>query len=1014
MKTRLGKMLACLFAGIVTVSAADYTIFAAKVPTLEYYVCPNSKILKENENVDSEMVKQGILQFSAAANERESGQIILRGSGTHQISLALKGNLKGDNGYTIPGGNFEIFFEDYVFEEPKTNITDAGVYPDALIPINIAAHPNFNGNIIQFGKRTSYNYKYNEKQCTYESEKKNQGIWFTVSVPEGTPAGNYSSTLVCHSSETGTIHIPVQVNVFDFELPKKTESVEWFEVHATSYNDNNTKITDWTGITGENANLEYLDEMNKFLDQRKITSGHSGVRYNWVNADKNSVSAYIDGIYEFVLKNKAPYYDITVDYTTTEAPIKLESNTKFFTVLDTSLTTFKGYHINIPLKVNDQNVETLEDLINLNWTTASVKKKLLNHIDTVAANLNSPLRAQAEEYLGSNKEILDSKNDNESSENENLTETLKHFYAKYLIKYGKESSVPTLANYQKDVRAIFRDVTLEWGPDHVTSPYYRYLYSPLSVISASDNEKFAGVNTLLKGIVDKSVEKDLDLLQYAFLKIPNIDEPAAWTLDANLETLLNARVFENCKKTIKEYIDKKTANTAMKASLQNSLNNLMFLFTTAPTTKAMSFVYPHNNTEVVYTAIQHQGLNQIYKMPNCTQLVKLLKLEYNPITKCNVYKTKYANQDAEIEIEDTFRNKYYCTLFTDFSKNNLVSAQDLDGTGGALGNTPMWWYSCTSNRSASIAGFRLNQNRGEYTKNHDKIYMNPIAVKRANKWQQYEMGIIGEHFWAVDAGFKYPETLGEKGNEDLLVYPIKKYMENKGITRSELLNRYYYYAKGHFFSTIRLENEAEANDDYDYLCIAEQLVGHSKLDSFMRMIIEPANVDYTNSKLTNSTNLQKAREVLAKLIEDRSEFINRDAGKSIYAVKMTTALKNWHTNTKKLCFNVLNTSGPQSGTNGQTASFALLDSEGRAVSASMVINCDKKTITTYDAANKRWVSVSGASLSEIGHGWYQVSLTLNKVPINKAVDPNGNHTLSSISFNSVQRSFLIDKSIYLK
>ena len=619
-------------------------------------------------------------------------------------------------------------------------------------------------------------------------------------------------------------------------------------------------------------------------------------------------------------------------------------------------------------------------------------------------------------------EILNIKKDDKLS-----MEVLKEFYAKYLLKYGKETSVPTFAAYQKEVLAIFRDVTLEWGTDHVTSPYYRYLYSPLSVISAED-DGFAGLNTLLKGIVDKSVETDLDLLQYAFLKIPNIDEPAAWSLDANLETLVNARVFEGCKKTIKEYIDKKTANTVMKASLQKSLNNLMFLFTTAPTAEEYSQVYPHNNKrEIIYTAIQYCGMEALNRMDNWNRLQKLLKrqYDYNTSERSYVFRTGYVNtqnEKIEIKIKDDFYNKYYCTLFTDFSDNQLVAAQDYNTTRWCLksNSTPMWWYSCTSNRSASIAGFRLNQNRGIYNADNDIIYMNPLAVKRANKWQQYEMGIIGEHFWAVDDAFKNENEnrnvsqWGIKGNENVLVYPVKQLLKNVyKITDEDTLNN---LAKeyGYFCSTIRLENEAEANDDYDYLCIAEQLVGRSKLDSIMRMIIEPANVDYTNSKLTNSTNLQKAREALAKLIEGHTEFINREAGKSIYAVKMTNALKNWHTNTKKLCFNVLNTSGPKSGTNGQTASFALLDSEGRAVSASMVINCDKETITTYDAANKRWVSVSGASLSEIGHGWYQVSLTLNKVPINKAVDPNGNHTLSSISFNSVQRSFLIDKSIYLK
>ena len=982
MKTRLGKMLACLFAGIVTATAADYTVFSASTsnPPLFYYICPNSKITKEDAPDYSEMSWMNSLRFKAAANERESAQMILTGAGSYtNFKMQLDGDLEMDGdletsaGITIPKSNFEIYYEHYVDEVADCEITDSGRYPDALIPSAMATDTR-----IPVSKRPT--------NFTINSTKKNQGFWFTINVPNGQEPGFYRANLQFSYTLNGsasTYEIPVFLTVFDFELPDKTENVEWLEVHATSYDNNIPKITASTGITGDDANLVYLGKMNEFLDQRKITSGHSGVRYNWVDADKNSVSAYIDGIYEFVLKNKAPYYDITVDNTTTEAPIKLEDNTDFFKVLHAGRQTFRSTGYIIPSKA--KKLEDITDTL------------LLSHISKISSELASNLQEQAHKYLDISSESVDSPENPLYEENKNLENTMTHFYAKYLIEYGAKASIQNDQGYYGNVRAILRDVTLNWGPNHVTSPYYRYLYSPLSVISASDNEKFAGVNTLLKGIVDKSVEKDLDLLQYAFLKIPCIDEPAAWSLDANLETLVNARVFENCKKTIKEYIDKKTASTTMKTSLQKSLNNLMFLFTTAPTTKDMSYVYAHNKTETVYTAIQHQGLNRIYKMPNCSQLMKLLKLEYDPIAKCNVYRTKYAKQDAEIKIEDTFRNKYYCTLFTDYSKNKLASAQDFDSTWSVLGHTPMWWYSCTSNRSASLAGFRLNQNRGIYNDNNGIIYMNPLAVKRANKWQQYEMGIIGEHFWAVDDAFKNENEnrnvsqWGIKGNENVLVYPVKQLLKNVyGITNEKTLNNLA-IKYGYFCSTIRMENEGEAADDYDYLCLAEDLVEQhpeyrDELNRIISSVINPGNVDYTDTNKTNAANLTKARLDLAALIEKLTENIHKDSdGFSIPAVS------NWKTSYKGISFDFKPTTSINSASK-IVASIYLYQNN-------LCLTQAKKLRLDGSTAN-----IVG-TITKLENGWYNYTVPFSAFPENQS--GYGSKTVNRVQFGSMAHRFLI-------
>ena len=1008
MKTRLSKMLACLFAGILTATAADYSVFAATPSTLEYYVCPNTKILKENEDKYSGLTKNGKLLFSAAANERESGQIILTGSGTHTITLALNGDLSDGKGHSIPLENFEIYFEHYVYETEDINITDFGSYPDALIPYELAK--DIGANKIEFGSVKAIDE-------TVTVTKNNQGIWFTLTVPKGTPAGIYTGTL------TGSLNVDVEVQVYDFELPDKTQSVEWLEVHAHS--SLCSEISDATGIQestqdAADQNIKYLEAMNKFLDKRKISSGHSGVVYDWISGKK--LNDYVDGIYKYVsdpankAPNKAPYYDIMVDtFTRIEAPITLKDGDQFIKDLEQGKDVFKWKNIDI------SNISS--DLSELKALDLLEQKGLSDHINWVAKNLEMQLKKLAQEYFNLPDYFYIPEKNSPSqeekcppqfiAEHKNLRKVMKYFYAKYLIKtYGKDGKTLNTT----EVQDLLSSVLEICGPyqNEITSPYYHYLFSPMNIIVASTadhNEKgLIGVTNIMKKIVDKSIEKDLDLLQYAFLKVPNIDEPPAWTLTDNLETLLNAAAFDKCKTQVREYIEKQT-DGATKTSLLNSIDNIMFLFTTAPTDESTAYIYPMGREGTVYTAIQYNGLKYLEKIDQ--NYKSLLKIQVNS-KGSEVYKvTDTMGNDLELPLD--FCNKDYCTLFTDFSTDQLVKAQDYDTTREALANPDirLWWYSCTSTRSAGIAGFRLNQNRGKIGSGKI-ITMDPLAVKRANKWQQFQMGIRGEHFWAVDDGFKKKDGNRNvsqwciQGNENVLVYPIKQYLMNVNkMDESRATN----IAKNHgyFMSTLRLENEAEANDDYDYLCLAKQLVDeypeyHDRLNSIIQTLIEPGNVDYTNSNLTNPKNLVSARNQLAAFIEGKNSSFKRITNTNAY-IKLSDyriqSVSDWKDSKKALCFDVFKLDGDESG----TASFILADDEFHALSDVIWINFYDKGIKNAEGS-----IIKDASLVSKGGGWYQVILPLGNAPANRDKDPNGKGTLSKLYFDSrnVTSPFLLD------
>ena len=116
---------------------------------------------------------------------------------------------------------------------------------------------------------------------------------------------------------------------------------------------------------------------------------------------------------------------------------------------------------------------------------------------------------------------------------------------------------------------------------------------------------------------------------------------------------------------------------------------------------------------------------------------------------------------------------------------------------------------------------------------------NSLAIVRANKWQQYKLGIEGELHWAVDcysdSNNKYLSNVWTdlstaKYIEGLLVYPLYSlYTNTLGLSdaqaNDELMQKY----SDRFASSIRLENISESIDDYDYLCYANQLINKCRI-----------------------------------------------------------------------------------------------------------------------------------------------------------------------------------------
>ena len=1030
MKTRLSKVLACLFAGILTATLADFSVFAAEEsPDIDYYVCPNSKILKYDETDYSGMTANGKLLFSAAANERESAQIILTKPGTYKkFTLYLAEDLKDENKNTIKKENFEIYFEHYVKAEQFYNLSGShggenekvswDMYPDALIPYDLAIDTD-----IPEEKRAN--------TFTLDTQKKNQGLWFTVTVPPGTPAGTYEGKLV------GSLEIEVEVKVFDFELDTVTNSRTCFSVSPEHLpapkNCREEYIHDIIGMDTssygvDTVKIEYERSIDELLNERKISSGSNyGVFYG-----KSSIDTDIDGLIKHIKDDsqRAPYYNLYAGYDGKKAPITLDCKKGPETVLDDFINK-SGI-----TSLSDDDKKVLKYAIKMTGSDADRNQgKIAEQLDTIYKSVDVE---KAKEILGT---------DADEERVKKIREVASFFG--YLLRSGEAR----LNRYPVKENGI-------------------------------------GLEMVMKKIADRCVQDKFDYFQYAFIRLSQDDEADFQSFWANIRTLVNNYIWDETRNEVKKYVDgKQTISTELKNRLQKSLDNIPYLNTVSLTEKQsdISIEKSGNMSDLLYLGLEgiaDKDVWNYYKDFCCTVYGKE-NVFYEEYTFFTGETVDIKNADGKItkqpvtsthkiEIPMSFKLDAFCPPFSSFSASDEVKNKpsQLSQTLSSHqdNGTKFWWYSTlVSGRSASLAGYMINENHGTNTAytGASKLSMDSLAVARANKWQQFNLGILGELYWGVDAfyfeydpnnrnvhdkysiprashysyevedrdkdlicGHKYLKTdigITATNGDDytagdgMLIYPVKQLLKNVyGITdESKLDSMAANY--GYFLSSIRLENIGEANDDYDYLCFAKQLVNskpdypeyRNRLNSIIQMVIKPGNVDYTDPELTNPSNLTRARNMLAALIEGRfgniKEVTNDGVNnKFTAAIDGVPIVKKWHTSNKVLCFDVCETDTYQNSNGSRCVTISLMTSERQRLNKLIDINFATKKIDKCE----------GATLVHKGAGWYTVQIPLNKVSLNTTEGEvaNGDETLSEVYFDKryVYRSFLVDNFRILK
>ena len=213
----------------------------------------------------------------------------------------------------------------------------------------------------------------------------------------------------------------------------------------------------------------------------------------------------------------------------------------------------------------------------------------------------------------------------------------------------------------------------------------------------------------------------------------------------------------------------------------------------------------------------------------------------------------------------------------------------------------------------------------------------------------------------------------------------------------------------HFASSIRLEVLSDTNDDYDYLRLAEQLIGtnqtyRNKLDSIISSLIVPNNVDYKGENLPNSAKITEARNKLADLIETLSVysdqtfdfFVDQESAKIDF-----NSISNWQNSKLAISFDFMPTSKiepePMPSKSKKVATVSL-----------MMITEDSWTCMTdqTDAWFGRDVnSTNIGTVTQRQGGWYNYTVPFSAFKeFNKG---DGQKSVNAISFKWLGYQFIV-------
>jgi hypothetical protein len=172
------------------------------------------------------MIKQSTAaELSAARNDHEAVQVVVRPNDTLKNLTTTAGDLAGPSGATIPSARIQVLREHYHLVQHPTDATGVrGWWPDALPPL---ARP------IDVAAGT------------------NQPLWVLVAVPPDAAPGDYTGTLALRA-DGWKADVPLHLHVWNVTLPERNHLAtafgfspgEVFRYHNLRSEDDRRKVLD--------------------------------------------------------------------------------------------------------------------------------------------------------------------------------------------------------------------------------------------------------------------------------------------------------------------------------------------------------------------------------------------------------------------------------------------------------------------------------------------------------------------------------------------------------------------------------------------------------------------------------------------------------------------------------------------------------------------------------------------------------------------------------------------------
>jgi hypothetical protein len=208
----------------------------------------------------------GAIRIEAASNEAEAAQLVVRPSQPLSNFQAQVADLRDAKNNCIPIICVDLLRVRYLHVTRPTDASGTrGFWPDPLPPL--------------------------EQPMDLEPGR-NYPLWVRVRVPKGTPGGLYRSVVQLRA-DGYRVDVPLQVQVFDFELPDRMSC-------QTAFGFSPSVAWNYHGVQDESQKRAVLDKYLKCLADHHISPYDPApldpVVLNWTNVARWSGGAYDDSV----------------------------------------------------------------------------------------------------------------------------------------------------------------------------------------------------------------------------------------------------------------------------------------------------------------------------------------------------------------------------------------------------------------------------------------------------------------------------------------------------------------------------------------------------------------------------------------------------------------------------------------------------------------------------------------------------------------------------------------------